>query len=186
MMRRAGVAARPARRPARRNAPAGQRRNGLPALTWITTSGSRAVTPARASRSATAAAAARVGRHLHRRRVAGSGGAMPSAASRSHWFIDRVARPQLARPRDARACTSSCGRRLVADAHRRAAQPGEQRRARPAMKIDGEVEALARAAGGRAPGRRAARAGRGARGATITSSRCGLPATTGAAAGSTR
>ena len=132
----------------------GQRRNGLPALTCMTTSAiGRGATPARASRSATAAAAAgstgiSTGMAVRRRAAA-----MPSGAEQIPLVLDRVPRPQLARPGDA-ACTSSRGRRRRSRRARGAPlSQRQQRRARAAVEIDREIEARRAAAGGRARGR---------------------------------
>ena len=76
----------------------------------------------------------------------GSGGAMPSGASRSHWFSTewrgRSSRGRATRTRIHPAAAGD----LVADAHRRAAQPGQQRGARPAVEIDRQIVAPRRAA----------------------------------------
>ena len=52
-----------------------------------------------------------------------------------------MARPQLARPRDHARVHPASAANPVADADRRAAQPHEERRPRPAVEIDGEIEA---------------------------------------------
>ncbi len=110
---------------------------------------------------------------------------MPSAASRSHWFSTEW-RGRSARGRATRRVYIQLRPAIVvADPERRAAQPRQQRAARAAVKVDGEIVA------GRAqpprerevarePGRAAASARR-----TMTSSMSGCRATTGAAAGST-
>ena len=68
IMRRAGRRARARRRPCAKDA-AGQRRNGLPALTCITTIGGVGGTPAARSRASTRALGAGIDRHLDRDRA---------------------------------------------------------------------------------------------------------------------
>ncbi len=67
------------------NALCGQRRNGLPALTWTTTSRSVNPTPALASRPATAAVAPG-STGISTGHLASSGPAIPTVVKRSHWF----------------------------------------------------------------------------------------------------
>lgn len=70
------------------NAASGQRRNGLPALTWITTSSCADVMPQSSSRSATRASAwASPAICTASRAGSGSPCGQPSiASSKSHWF----------------------------------------------------------------------------------------------------
>ena len=120
---------------------AGQRRNGLPALTCTTISvGRRRRRRVSADRRRPSAA--------HRRRPAISIGKCRSIRRRDAerrqqipLVLDRMPRPELPRARDARRVHPAAAGDLVAEALRRAAQPGEQRRARPAVKIDREVVA---------------------------------------------
>ena len=150
-MRRAGSPAREPAATSSANDASGQRRNGLPALTCMTTSaiGRRRRRRARAAAS-TAARRRRIDRHLDRsaRRVRRRD---VERREQIPLVLDRMARPQLARPRDAPRVHPAPAGDLVADAHRRAAQPRQQRRARPAVEIDGEIERARAAAGGRAP-----------------------------------
>ena len=68
--------------------------------------------------------------------ASGEGAGMPSAVSRSHWFSTECRR-RSSRGRATRVVyIHAAPDDFVADAHRRAAQPGEQRRARPAVKVD--------------------------------------------------
>ena len=168
------------------NEASGQRRNGLPALTWITTSGVLGADAGRAQPRVGPGGGRRDRRPSRPRRRPGRAAAMPSGASRSHWLRTewrgrrsgaRATRLVYIQPRPLD---------VVADASRRAAGPGEPAAARPAVQVDGHVEA--RAPQPSAPGarRRASRASPRGLGATMTSLRWGLPVTIGAAAGSTR
>ena len=189
---RSAAAAMPARalRPSAANAGSGQRRNGLPALTCTTISSCSGRDAGRV------AAAARSARRPPRRPPSRPRRAPGPAPPRGQpvdrlqqvpLVHDRVPRPQRPRPRARLACTSSVRPGdVVADALRRPGQPASATRC-AARRAD-------RSRGRNAPrrSRRASRRSRhdprqpGACGATITSSRCGLPLTTGAAAGSTR
>ena len=99
---------------------------------------------------------------------------------------DGMPRADAARTRDARRVHPAAAGHVVADARRRARQPGDERAARSAVEVDDEVVVL-----GAQPRLAIARSSSEARetapaaATTITSFRCGLAATTGAAAGST-
>ena len=116
-----------------------------------------------------------------------SGGAKPSGASRSHWFTTECRGAELARPRHAVSVHPAAPADGVADPPRRAGRPRQQRaaRGRRAGRSPRRSRRRAQPARQREVRARIAR-GRPGADATMTSSRCGLPATTGAACGSTR
>ena len=126
----------------------GQRLNGLPALTCTTTIWSPARTPARARRSSTAAVAT-ASAGISTPSIERSGGAMSNAVNRSHWFSTECRRRSSRGRRDAARVHPATARNLVPDPDRRAAQPRQQRRPRPAVKVDGDV--VARGACSRRP-----------------------------------
>ena len=98
--------------------------------------------PASASRRATAAAAAGSS-GISVASISGSGGAMPSGSSTSHWLTTECRGLKRSRPRHARRVHPASSGHFVADPPRRAAEPRQQRAARPAVKVDREIVALA-------------------------------------------
>ena len=104
-----------------------------------------------------------------------------SPSSRSHWFSTECLGCRSARPVDRPRVHPPPSLDVVADrAAARPARPRQPRAARAAVKVDHEVEPLAP----QPPRERTSSATRlhpAACGTTITSSRCGLPVTTGAA-----
>src|SRR6185436_11643507 len=99
--------------------------------------------------------------------------------------LDRVAWPQLARPRDGVRVHPASSRNGVADTQRRTRQPRQPRASRPAVEVDHQIESPAPEIRADAP-IVADSTGPVVSGMTRTSSRWGLPWTTGAAASSTR
>ena len=71
---------------------AGQRRNGLPALTCMSTIGASRVTPAASSRASTTAAAASIDGHFDRRLTVGAGAGNPERLQQIPLVLDRVPR----------------------------------------------------------------------------------------------
>ncbi len=120
------------------NEPTGHRRNGFPALTCITISRWSPYTPARASRSARTLAvrsprAISTGYSTRiRRSDVERGEQVP-------LVLHRMPRPQFARARDSPRVHPAPADNCVAHAHRRAAQPRENRGARAAVEIDDDV-----------------------------------------------
>ena len=185
----------PSGRPVRRARPAassandcsGQRRNGLPALTCSTMTRRVGRDAERAQprvRSRGAAAASTGISTRSRSRSAGAASAASTAASRSHWFSTEWRGAQLARPMDDARVHPAAPGDIVADAHRRAAQPTSARRC-AARRANRSRRRTARARRRRAERQVVDASARQPRG------RCdddrprrgaGLPATTGAAA----
>ena len=176
----------------RRRAPAtsaakdgsGHRRNGLPALTCTTAT----IVSVIDARGAQPLRDARVGR---RDRAASRSDRAPdrprcrasrrSPQSSSHWLTTECRGCRLARPMHRSRVLPAAALDVVADALRRAGRPRQPRAARSAVQIEDDVETLPRAAVARARRRREAGASRACAEMMITSARCGLPATTGAA-----
>ena len=146
MMRRAGsadasVAA------ALANDSAGQRRNGLPALTCSTISRADRSTPASARRSSTRRAASGSSGIVTESR-ARSGGVDAERLEQRPLIQDGMARRhERSRPRHARRVAPAAAGQVITDSLRRARRPRQQPAARPAMKIDHQIEA----AGAEAP-----------------------------------
>ena len=155
----------------------GQRRKGLPALTCTTMTGLPTRDAGLGKPARDRSACSGVVRHFRRVNLRIRRG---DAERQQHIPLadDRMAGPQRPRPRHARRVHPAPSGDFVADPLRRAAEPGEQRAARPAVKIDRKIVTLApQPPDERDIGAQAARRVRAA--ATITSSRCGLWRTTG-------
>ena len=137
--RRGSGRRRPVPRPRPQTKLAGQRRNGLPALTCITTSGVSGPSPAAASRASTLAPGRRILGHLERvidrrwRRDAQRRQQVP-------LVLDRVARPQFPSALDGLRVHPAAAGDPVAESLARPGEPREPRAARPAVKIDDQVE----------------------------------------------
>ena len=168
------------------NESAGQRRNGLPALTCIDDElASTAVTPAAASTPSTRAAR-RPSRGISDRiAMRGRAAGCRDGASRSHWFSTEW-RGRSSRGRCTRRCTSSRGRRLVARRARGAPLSHVSHALRgPPCKSMARSKRR-RAAAARARSRRASRRQPRVRSTTMTSSTCGIAGDDGRGGGSTR
>ena len=139
-MRRAGSAAASAAATSANDC-RGQRLNGLLALTCRTTSACSPVTPAAASRRLGRGHRVGAGDHFHGVAV-GVGGADVERAEQIPLVEDRVPRRlQVRMPRHPRRVRPAPTGNVVADAHRRTARPHQERAARPAVEVDGDIVA---------------------------------------------
>ena len=122
---------------------AGQRRNGLPALTCITTIRRLSSTPASDRRRTNGTSSERILWHFDRRPASVWGGDAEERRQQIPLVFDRMPRRhQRARPRQPRRVGPRAPRQVVADALGGAGGTGEPRAARPAVEIDDEIEPL--------------------------------------------